>query len=170
MALGRKSIDGNIFSCTELFCPSHYKSHNCGMHFQNCSSGMDDFCLCLSSCDLGQVVGNSEVFKAVKIQRGKPERWKCWHQFLSMPLGKKKAFSTTASYQDCQPATCSTKMHPCNTSHILLVGIFSLNVGCSAQGCRKDHYSRLWLGKSYIRCIRIWDIFSICLSVIEVFL
>lgn len=35
MALGRRSIDGNIFSCTELFCPSHYKSRNCGMYLQN---------------------------------------------------------------------------------------------------------------------------------------
>lgn len=74
MALGRRSIDGNIFSYTELFCPTHYKSHNCGMYFQNPSSGMDHFCLCLSSCDLGQVVGNSEFFEAVKIQRGKIKR------------------------------------------------------------------------------------------------
>lgn len=153
MALGRRSIDGNIFSCTELFCPSHYKSHNCGMYFQNRSSGMDHFCLCLSSCDLGQVVGNSEFFKAVKIQRGKPKRWKCWHQFPSMLEGR-EPFSTTASYQDCQPASCSTKMHPRNKCHILLVCISSLNASCSAQDCRKDHYGRLWLGKSYIRCIR----------------
>lgn len=43
MDLGRRSIDGNIFSYRELFCPSCYKSHNCGMCFQNHSSGMDHF-------------------------------------------------------------------------------------------------------------------------------
>lgn len=38
------------------------------MYFQNPSSGVDHFCLCLSSCDLGQVLGNSEFLRLLRFR------------------------------------------------------------------------------------------------------
>jgi len=143
MALGRTSVDGSIFSCTELCSPSHYKSHNCGMYFQNRSSGMDHFCLCLSSCDFGQVMGNSEYFKAVKFREENQKDDSVGSSFLACLLGRRETFSTTTSYQDCQPVSCSRKMHLHDKRRISVACIRSLNTGCSAQDYRKDHYGRL---------------------------
>lgn len=87
------------------------------MYFQIPGSRMDHFCLYLSSCDLGQVVGNSEFFKAIRIQRGVPKRWEGWCQFLSMPLGRRpvpqlpiiRSVSLLVSQQRCILTASNTK-------------------------------------------------------------
>lgn len=87
------------------------------MYFQIPGSRMDHFCLYLSSCDLGQVVGNSEFFKAIRIQRGVPKRWEGWCQFPSMPLGRRpvpqlpiiRSVSLLVSQQRCILTASNTK-------------------------------------------------------------